>query len=296
MATHLSKEPQQFISIVEQEVLSALYAAHETYRSFSTQGIEYTGELNQWGDKALLIDVRAEEAVIESLKRSNLPIRIISEEHGTVDLSTNPEFVAFLDGIDGSGDCRRNYKTGIFGTMLALFKGSSPTYSDYLCNGIFQHALDTIYLASKGEGALKISHGTKEQILPDQTARIFNPNTSILIDHYWDTVKETFVTPLETADYQWSCIKVCSASYARVASGKTQLYLECTRKHNLEPAVAYGLINESGAVMVDINGNDIGRYKLFEFGWEPEDHEPIICAATQDLALSFIDFLKKKAP
>lgn len=68
--------------------------------------------------------------------------------------------------------------------------------------------------------------------------------------------------------------------------------LECTRKGNLEIAVAYGLETEAGAVIVDMKGEDIGDKRYLDFG--QKEQLPIITASTQDLALRLIDHIKKQ--
>ena len=51
------------------------------------------------------------------------------------------------------------------------------------------------------------------------------------------------------------------AYYIDVSNGKADLALECTRKGNLEIAIAHGLITESGGVMTTLNGEKIDSKK-----------------------------------
>ena len=57
---------------------------------------------NQFGESALELDVRAKETVLDTLRESQVPIRVVSEEHGTADIGANPRFLGLLDGLDGS--------------------------------------------------------------------------------------------------------------------------------------------------------------------------------------------------
>ena len=80
--------------------------------------------------------------------------------------------------------------------------------------------------------------------------------------------------------------------YVDVASGMADLALECTRKGNLEFAVAYGLINESGGVMMSIDGEYFGDKKYLEFG--QDKNIPTITASTKELALNLLEYLKNQ--
>ena len=82
-------------------------------------------------------------------------------------------------------------------------------------------------------------------------------------------------------------------SYLRLLLGEADLVLECTRKGNLEIATAYGLITEAGGVMVTADGEDLGKQRYFEYGQREEEFLPVITAATKELALGLIEYLKK---
>lgn len=56
-------------------------------------------EKNQFGETALKVDIECEKAILDFLKEAGVPIRVISEEHGQVDITENPRYLGILDGI-----------------------------------------------------------------------------------------------------------------------------------------------------------------------------------------------------
>lgn len=58
-------------------------------------------------------------------------------------------------------------------------------------------------------------------------------------------------------DYHFLHSNSSAIHYVDLAQGKVDLVLECTRKRNLEIAVAFGLINETNGIIVTIDGKSI---------------------------------------
>ena len=70
--------------------------------------------------------------------------------------------------------------------------------------------------------------------------------------------------------------------YVDLANEKADLVLECTRKGNLEIAVAFGLVTEAGGVIVTKDGISIEKKKYLVLG--QDKYIPIISASTMELA------------
>lgn len=194
------------------ELFNALAIANTTRVQLGPKGAELANTTNQWGDRTIHLDIKAEEAVLKSLKAAKVPARVVTEEHEIVELCANPTVTAVLDGIDGSGVCQRDFLNGRYATMLALFAGTNPTYSDYLCCGVFEHARCELYLGVKGNGAWRLSERGTERIYSDSNSRSLSSSVVILADNYWDVVKKTFTEPMTALGIKWSCLKVCAAS------------------------------------------------------------------------------------
>ena len=84
------REQFEMMPNFEQIIFLALRRAYEVHENLGSRGEELI-QKNQFGETALRIDIEAEEAVINVLKENNIPIRIISEEHGQIDIMPNPK-------------------------------------------------------------------------------------------------------------------------------------------------------------------------------------------------------------
>ena len=117
-----------------------------------------------------------------------------------------------------------------------------------------------------------------------------DPAAQIYIDEYFEVNRETFSKKLKGFNTHYGGSS--AVYYADVASGAADLALECTRKNNLEIAIAYGLEMEAGAVMVGLDGASLGDKKYLEFG--QKEKVPIITAATRELAERLLEHIKTK--
>jgi len=266
---------------LQKEVVVALFKALETHDLLGIKGEEIV-QKNQFGDVAVRADIEAENAVLNHLKSIEIPVRVISEEHGQVDITPHPQFLGILDGIDGSAIYKIARSKGRYSTMFGIFQGLNPKYKDYLISGIMEHATKRLFVASRGKGAWLIKNNQNLPIKIPQTDPL-NRKTKIYIDNYLEAEKNIYRDIL-SKKFPNSCNDTSGSStnYLDVILGAYDAYIEYTKKQNLEKAVAYGLIKEAGGVMIGINGNDLGSAKYFEFG--QKEAVPVITAATQKLA------------
>ncbi|MBX4210746.1 hypothetical protein KW783_02115, partial [Candidatus Parcubacteria bacterium] len=75
---------------------------------------------------------------MDFLREQNIPIRVIAEEHGVVDITANPRYLGILDGLDGSSVYKKARGTGRYGTMFGIFDTTDPTYQYYVASGIME--------------------------------------------------------------------------------------------------------------------------------------------------------------
>ena len=273
------------------EALQKAYNVHETLGIFG----EETIRKNEFGDTALKVDIEAEEAIINFLKEQNFPIRIVSEEHGTIDLSNNPLFLGVLDGLDGSSRYKSGRGINRYGTMFGIFDGINPNYDDYLFSGVFEHSKKRLFYALKNQGSFLVENDV-ERVIKTSGSKTLDDKTRIYIDEdgtdsqkWFSFMRKEFSYKMK--EFKLTCLGASCVYYIDVASGTADLALECTRKGNLEIAIAYGLEKESGGVMMEINGEDLGNKKYLEFS--QDKYTSIITASTKELANHLIQYLKK---
>jgi len=278
---------EESLEQIRSVVVEALQRAFSVHENLGETGEELI-QKNQFGETALKVDIKCENAIIDFLREMKIPIRIISEEHGTVDVLDNPQYLGILDGLDGSSVYKKERGIGRYGTMFGIFNSINPSYEDYVVSGIMQHATKRLYIAVKNGGAFIIEGDKKTQIHSSKKT-VLDTDTRIYVDEYFEINKKTFSENLK--EFEVKCLGSSAIYYADVASGDADLALECTRKNNLEIAIAYGLETEAGAVMVDLNGVSIADKKYLEFG--QKEKLPIITAATKELSEKLIEHIKK---
>lgn len=265
----------------------ALRKAYHVHESLGVAG-EQEVTKNQHGDMAMKVDVECEKTIIDFLRSENIPIKIISEEHGTTTIGNNPIYTAILDGLDGSGVYKRARGVGRYGTMFAIYAGLNPIYDDYIFCGAMEHSVNHLYFATKGEGAYVISSDKKNRISCNPKTKL-DKDGLIYIDEYFEINKKTFSESL--LGYNTVCSGSSCIHCADVSSGKADMALECTRKGNLEIAVACGLIKESGGVMITLDGEKLDNKKYLEFG--QTEKIPVITAANMELATDLLKYLNR---
>ena len=276
--------------------IEALKNAFQIHEDLGARGLE-PGQKNPHGETSLRGDIEAEKAVIETFREAKVPLRIIAEEHGQVDLVENPKFLAVLDGLDGTSVYKTARGVGRYGTMLGIFSNLNPTYGDYVFSGVMEHSTRKLFYASKDAGSFLLNNGEKVEIACSPMKNL-NGNTRIYADEFFDGARnitfihDTFLSKLR--GYTFLKENSSAVHYIDLAQGDADLVLECTRKGNLEIAVAFGLVNEAGGVIVTIDGKNIKDKRYLELG--QIEHIPIISASTVELARELIEKVNSALP
>lgn len=282
---------------LEKIIIESLNRALYVHDSLGKTGEEIV-QKNQFGDTALRVDVECEKAVLDFLRQEKIPIRVISEEHGTVDITENPRYLGILDGLDGSSVYKKERGMGRYGTMFGIFSNLDPLYKDYLASGIMEQSTSRLFFSLRKGGTFLMEKGKNPVQVKSSGQTELNKLTKIYINE--DLAREPFNNKdlkiirdlLDSQGFKLNQSKGSSAvDYADLAIGEKDVVLECTRKNNLEIAIAYGLTKESGGVMVDLSGEDMGNKKYNDFG--QKEHIMIITASTQDLVSKIVNLMKK---
>lgn len=273
----------------ENVLITALRRAFDVHEVLGEDGLEEVTK-NEFGDVALRVDVEIEEVILQVLEESQIPVRVISEEHGTVEVGAHAKYLGILDGLDGTAVYKKSRGAGRYGTMFGIFNTTDPYYADYIACGVMEHSTNRMFIGIKDKGAYLIEGDVKTELHASRKKEL-DQETKIYIDEF-GIQQKLFARKLERfkpKDREFSAIS-SAVHYADIAFGSADITIECTRKNNLEIAAAYGLITESGAVMVDIEGSDIGEKKYLEFGQKEE--LSVITASTKEIAEQVIKYIK----
>lgn len=119
--------------------------------SQSPRLVAETGTVNAKGDRTIGMDVRVEEALVDYIKKNNIPADIFSEEIGTVSFHPSPEYIIAFDPLDGS----TNYKIGKniypYGLLIAVYKGTAPSFRDIIASGAIEYTQNLGWLYRDGK-------------------------------------------------------------------------------------------------------------------------------------------------
>lgn len=279
-------------SKMKEIAINTLYKSYKVHESLGKSGEKIINK-NQFGDTAVRADVECEEAIINYLKKQKVPIRIISEEHGKIDLNDKPIYLGILDGIDGSKVYKENRGKGRYGTMLGIFSNLDPIYNDYIFGGIMEHSTNRLFYSMKDRGCF-VRENNKDKKIEVSNCSNLDSNTRIYADTNFDLalnstfIKDTYISKLK--EYKITGCDSTATHYIDLVSGKVDLVLECTRKGNLEMAIGYGFVKEAGGVMMGDEGEDIGKRKYLKYA--QDKYVANISASTMELIKELIEKIK----
>ena len=276
------------IDQIESLGIAALQKTLKVHEALGDLG-EQKVRKNQFGETALKIDLECEKAIIDFFQQENFPVRIISEEHGIVEITKEPRYLAVLDGLDGTKEYQLNRGKGRYGTMLGIFSNLDPIYDDYLFGGIMEHPKKRLVFVSKSNGSFVLSNGKKKKISCSKTNTL-TKKTKIYADLEYDKnrgitfIEDNFISKLKDNEILYQCST--AVHYVDLVLGKVDAILECTRKKNLEMAAAYGIVREAGGVMMISSGINFGNQKYLKLG--QKKHLPMVATCTHKLAQEII--------
>lgn len=128
--------------------LKAVLAEHPTSR----ERVNETGTRGEGGDRTLVIDAAAEDAVFAELQRlhdAGARFTAVSEERGTVDFGGSGALVV-VDPIDGS----MNAKRGISHHALSIAVADGTTMGDVVFGYVYDLGPGEEWVAERGAGTL----------------------------------------------------------------------------------------------------------------------------------------------
>jgi myo-inositol-1(or 4)-monophosphatase len=129
------------------EGLGEVLRAHPT----SSERVVETGERGGGGDRTLVIDSQAEDAVLAELQGlydAGARFTAVSEERGVIDFG-DPDVLVVVDPIDGS----MNAKRGLPAHALSIAVAEGPTMADVAFGYVYDLGPSEEWRAARGEGA-----------------------------------------------------------------------------------------------------------------------------------------------
>lgn len=240
-----------------------IFAAAKT----SEERTVYEG-VGEGGDRALVIDRRAEDVVfveLEKLAAEGASFVAVSEERGEVEFGGGGEQRVVIDPIDGSLNARRTIPS--FAVSIAVASG--PSMADVEFGFVHDFGADEEFVARRGEGAQ----------LNGAPARVAA------------AAERLEVVGLESAEPEWSLpaiealagkvfrLRVVGAiaiSAAYVAAGRFDAMLSLRSCRSVDAAAAQLIVREAGGAVA------FGEGDLSEALLDLESRYPIAAASSEE--------------
>lgn len=197
------------------------------------------------------MDARIEELFVVYLKKEKLPVEIFSEEEGRIEIHPNPKYLIAFDPLDGS----TNYKLGKglypYGTLIAIYKGLTPTFDDIVAAGVWEQTrgLGWVY----EEGRTTDLKGTGVAL---RHKWVINRSTPVYLDLYYERGYELYRKLQGNVFIRNTGSTIGNLSYIL---SDIAAVTDCVRMGSHEAGAVYALIKGAGGKVVDHKGRDLGQ-------------------------------------
>lgn len=240
-----------------------------------------TGSENAFGDSTLVLDRKAEDAIISTLELSDTSFAIMSEEIGVILPDGRPEFMALIDPVDGSTNLKRGVPLCSIGIAVVPY-GETLTTDDIELSIIESIFTDEVYIARKGHGVTRNGRAVRPSQLRD-------PETAIIS---YDTKKEW------SGGFDQSSYRVMKGVYDIRRTGSNLLDLCWTAAGGLDAMVdlrnrlpiihASGthMVLEAGGVVLNADG------KPWKLSIDFKRPMSFVAAGTPELAEKLVAFFR----
>ncbi|MEM2106092.1 MAG: inositol monophosphatase family protein [Candidatus Bathyarchaeia archaeon] len=238
------------------------------------------------GDEIKLVDLTAENAIINTIKKHNVSFTLISEESGIKEYGQNPtQNYVTADPIDGSTNLTRGIP--FYATSIAV--STEPTLNTIHTALVADLLHSVTYTAEKGKGAKR----NGETIKPSKTVSIEKAVIGLDLNTY--KVKEIIpqITALTEKTKHIRHLGANALELCYVADGKTDAFIDIRGKlRTTDMAAAHLITKEAGATITTPEGKPLNA-KL-----DPKQTVAFIASANSEIHKTILDLinLKKEKP
>jgi len=204
-----------------------------------------TGTIGEGGDRTLVLDQAAEDAVFAELKGlhdAGARFTAISEERGVVDFG-DPGVRVVVDPIDGS----LNAKRGLGHHALSIAVADGPTMADVAFGYVFDFGPAEEWRAVRGEGAW-----LGDVALVDVPAERRTSDGRLEIVAVESAAPQRLAAASEgltAAAYRVRAIGAIAISLCQVAAGRVDGMASLGRCRSVDAAAAQLIVRESGGLV-----------------------------------------------
>jgi myo-inositol-1(or 4)-monophosphatase len=234
------------------------------------------------GDIKKRIDLAAEDALIQTLKKRDASCTLISEEAGVKLIGANPaEFYVIADPVDGTANAVR----GLPFVAISLAVSRKPMLSDVEVALVADLMRNTTYTAEKGKGA----HRNGTRIKPSGTVKLEEAFVGVdfstfqarqLVDQLAGVLKRT----RHLRHLGANALEICY-----VADGTSDAFIDVRGKLRVtDIAAAYLILLEAGGVFTTPEGNKLDAQL------DPKQRVSLIAAANKSMHNTIVNMIRKR--
>lgn len=231
-------------------LLDATKAVKELVQENLDKASDYTGNQNRYGDKTLVLDIKAEEEIIRIIRESGVTFNFLTEEQGYFELSDSPEYLAIIDPIDGSSNLERNIQLCSSGICIVPFSESLTT-DDAEISVVASIFSRETFVAVKGKGVTKNGKQVqtsklkqlKDAIISYDTNQLWNREFTNSSNRVLRAVKDIRRTASNLLDLCWT------------ASGSLEAMVDMRGVLPIVHLSGTHMVFEAGGYVIDNNGN-----------------------------------------
>lgn len=251
------------------EGMRGVFAEHPTSR----ERVIETGERGEGGDRTLVIDQQAEDAVfaqLDALHAEGARFTAISEERGVIDYGGDGVLVV-IDPLDGS----LNAKRGMRSYALSIAVADGTTMADVVFGYVYDFGLSEEWVARRGGGAflddVRIDAPPSERRLPDGRLEMITIESA---NPRWIAPK---AEALGETVFRLRAIGSIAISLCQLAPTRVDGMLTLWRTRAVDCAAAQLIVREAGALVAFPAFDDPLGAPL-----DLEPHSPVVAARTPE--------------
>jgi len=234
------------------------------------------------GDQIKQIDLTAENAITNTLKKHKISFTLISEESGIKEHGKNPhECYVTADPIDGTTNLTRGIP--FYATSIAI--STKPTLNTIHTALVADLYHNITYAAQKGEGAYR----NNKKIVPSKETSLEEAVIGMDINTY---KIQNIIPKLTSLIQKTKHIRHLGANALElcyVADGTTDAFIDIRGKlRSTDIAAAWLIIQEAGAKMTTPEG------KLLNINLDPKQNVTFIASANQKIHRTILNLIKTK--
>jgi myo-inositol-1(or 4)-monophosphatase len=238
----------------------------------TAERVREVGTRGEGGDRTLVIDARAEDAVfaeLEALHEEGLRFTAVSEERGTIDFG-DPDVLVIVDPIDGSVNAKR----GLPHHSISIAVAKGPTMADVFFGYVYDFGPEEEWIARSGKGAwlnrALLSRAAGERRGGDGRLELLGIESA---DPRW--VREAAEGLAEQA-YRLRALGTMASTLCQVAAARLDGMVSLRRCRAVDVAAAQLIVREAGGLVAFPWYEDVLSAPL-----DLVPHSPCVAARTE---------------